>query len=180
MGKVLKKIDINLLSSYWRTQNRLVRKHWTINCIIFCGLLVLSLFYFYHWQLKPQARDLQFSQKQVAILQKQISEFSNSPNMDAIAIPEKSEMGTVTIQQQNADFRDILQQIALNGDMSLVLSENIQGTITLFFNSLPWRDALDVVLELGGLMVEERENVLVIRTEDEVVESAKRELILNP
>jgi p-aminobenzoyl-glutamate transporter AbgT len=179
MGKMLKKIDINLLSSYWRTQNRLVRKHWLINSVVWFCLWVFCLMCLYHWFIKPQTVELRFAQKQVEILQKQREEFNNT-EVVPVNSESTSSAGFVTIQQQNADLRAVLQQIANSGGMSLLVSENTQGTITLFLESLPWRKALDVVLELSNLMVEERGGVLVVRTEEEVIERAKQELLLNP
>ena len=51
----------------------------------------------------------------------------------------------------NIPVRSALQLIAEQGNFNLVLSDSVQGTITLNLDNVTWEQALEVVLRLKGL-----------------------------
>jgi type IV pilus assembly protein PilQ len=53
----------------------------------------------------------------------------------------------------NIPVRSALQLIAEQGRFSLVVSDSVQGTITLRLNNVTWEEALDVVMRLKGLQM---------------------------
>jgi type II secretory pathway component HofQ len=52
---------------------------------------------------------------------------------------------------RNIPVRSALQLIAEQGNFNLVLSDSVQGTITLDLDNVTWEQALQVVLRLKGL-----------------------------
>lgn len=66
----------------------------------------------------------------------------------AVAAPRAK---TTTFDFRNIPVRSALQLIAEEGDFNLVVSDSVQGTITLRLVDVTWDQALDVVLQLKGL-----------------------------
>jgi type IV pilus assembly protein PilQ len=58
---------------------------------------------------------------------------------------------TTTFDFSNIPVRSALQLIAEEGHFSLVVSESVQGTISLHLVDVTWEQALDIVLRLKGL-----------------------------
>jgi type II secretory pathway component GspD/PulD (secretin) len=58
---------------------------------------------------------------------------------------------TTTFRFENIPVRSALQFLAEEGGFNLVVSDSVQGTITLHLTDVTWEQALDVVLKLKGL-----------------------------
>jgi type IV pilus assembly protein PilQ len=80
----------------------------------------------------------------------------------------------IDLNFQNVEIRTVLQIIAEVAKKNLVVSDNVQGAITLRLKNVPWDQALDIVLKTKGLDKRETGNVLLIGTVDEI---AARETI---
>lgn len=65
------------------------------------------------------------------------------------AAPHRAE--TTTINFSHIPVRSALQLIAEEGYFDLVLSDAVQGTISLHLVNVTWEQALDIVLRLKGL-----------------------------
>jgi type IV pilus assembly protein PilQ len=74
----------------------------------------------------------------------------------------------IDLNFQNVEIRTVLQIIAEVADKNLVVSDNVQGTITLRLKNVPWDQALDIVLKTKGLDKREAGNVLLVGTVDEI------------
>jgi type IV pilus assembly protein PilQ len=59
--------------------------------------------------------------------------------------------GTTTIRFSNIPVRSALQLIAEEGHFNLVVSDSVQGTVSLHLVDVTWEQALDIVLRLKGL-----------------------------
>jgi type IV pilus assembly protein PilQ len=80
----------------------------------------------------------------------------------------------IDLNFQNVEIRTVLQIIAEVAEKNLVVSDNVQGTVTLRLKNVPWDQALDIVLKTKGLDKREAGNVLLIGTVEEI---AARETI---
>lgn len=58
---------------------------------------------------------------------------------------------TTSFNFRNIPVRSALQLIAEEGHFNLVVSDSVQGTISLRLVDVTWAEALDVVLRLKGL-----------------------------
>ncbi len=70
-------------------------------------------------------------------------------------LPEGRE---VAIELKNAPVADVLKTLADAGDVNVVLSDAVGGSVTLIAKSVQWRDAVRVVLESQSLGYRYREN----------------------
>jgi type IV pilus assembly protein PilQ len=58
---------------------------------------------------------------------------------------------TTTFHFSNMPVRTALELIAEEGHFNLVLSDSVQGSVTLYLHDVTWEQALEVVLRLKGL-----------------------------
>ncbi len=73
----------------------------------------------------------------------------------------------VTIDFQDKDVRTVLETIAQVSGASITLGKEVSGNVTVRFNNVPWRVALDVTAKtLGFTVVEEKRGVLRIVSPD--------------
>ena len=65
--------------------------------------------------------------------------------------PAAPRAATTTFDFSNIPVRSALQLIAEEGRFGLVVSDSVQGTISLHLAGVTWEQALDIVLRLKGL-----------------------------
>jgi type IV pilus assembly protein PilQ len=59
--------------------------------------------------------------------------------------------GVTSFHFDNIPVRSALQLIAEEGGFNLVVSDSVQGNISLRLNDVTWQQALDIVLRIKGL-----------------------------
>lgn len=82
----------------------------------------------------------------------------------------------IDLNFQNVEIRTVLQIIAEVAEKNLVVSDNVQGDITLRLKNVPWDQALDIVLKTKGLDKREAGNVLLVGTVQEIADREAVEL----
>ncbi|GEM_PF-6347011 len=71
---------------------------------------------------------------------------------------------SITIQLKNADIRTVIEIISRKIGWNFVIDPDVKGTITLDLRDVPWRKALDVILQVGDFRWVENENKIVLIT----------------
>lgn len=82
----------------------------------------------------------------------------------------------LSLNFQDIDVRSVLQLIADFTDLNLVASDTVQGNITLRLQSVPWDQALDLVLKTKGLDQRKVGNVLLVAPAEEIATRERQEL----
>lgn len=82
----------------------------------------------------------------------------------------------LSLNFQDIEVRSVLQIIADFTDLNLVASDTVQGRITLRLDSVPWDQALDLVLKTKGLDKRLNGNVLMVAPAAEIAERERQEL----
>lgn len=82
----------------------------------------------------------------------------------------------LSLNFQDIDVRSVLQLIADFTELNLVASDSVAGNITLRLHSVPWDQALDLVLKTKGLDKRKVGNVLLVGPADEIAERERKEL----
>jgi len=82
----------------------------------------------------------------------------------------------LSLNFQDIDVRSVLQLIADFTKLNLVASDTVQGSITLRLDSVPWDQALDLILKTKGLDKRQVGNVLLVAPAAEIAEREKQEL----
>ncbi|MFB9213954.1 type IV pilus secretin PilQ [Vibrio sinaloensis] len=57
----------------------------------------------------------------------------------------------ISINFQDIPVRNVLQLIADYNDFNLVVSDSVQGNLTLRLDGVPWQQVLDIILQVKGL-----------------------------
>jgi len=74
----------------------------------------------------------------------------------------------LTLTFQDIDTRAVLQLLADIGDLQIVISDSVQGSVTLRLQEVPWDQAFDVVMTTKGLSMRQNGNVAIIAPADEI------------
>lgn len=74
----------------------------------------------------------------------------------------------ITLDFKDADIRTVMQVFADFTKMNLVLSDSVQGKVTVFLKDVPWDQALDIVMRSRGLVSSQSGNVLLVSTPADV------------
>lgn len=82
----------------------------------------------------------------------------------------------LSLNFQNIEVRAVLQLIADFTGLNLVASDTVTGNVTLRLKSVPWDQALDIVLKTKGLAMRQMGNVLFVAPAEEIAAREKAEL----
>jgi type IV pilus assembly protein PilQ len=82
----------------------------------------------------------------------------------------------LTLNFQDIETRAVLQLLADVSGRNIVVSDTVQGNVTLRLQSVPWDQALDIVLATKGLDKRENGNVMIIAPADEIAAREKADL----
>jgi type IV pilus assembly protein PilQ len=97
------------------------------------------------------------------------------PNKEATLFSANREYtgDRLTLNFQDIDTRAVLQLLADVSGRNIVVSDTVAGNVTLRLQSVPWDQALDIVLATKGLDMRENGNVIIVAPAAEI---AQREL----
>jgi type IV pilus assembly protein PilQ len=82
----------------------------------------------------------------------------------------------LTLNFQDIDVRAVLQLLADTSGQNIVVSDTVQGSVTLRLQNVPWDQALDIVLRTKGLAMRRRDNVILVAPQEEIATREKAEL----
>lgn len=82
----------------------------------------------------------------------------------------------IDLNFQDVELRSVLQIIAEVAELNLVVSDEVDGNITLRLKNVPWDQALDIVLRTEGLDKRILGNVLLVAKAEEIAKREAQEL----
>jgi type IV pilus assembly protein PilQ len=82
----------------------------------------------------------------------------------------------LTLNFQDIEVRAVLQLLADTSGLNIVVSDTVQGNVTLRLKNVPWDQALDIVLKTKGLDMRQVDNVVIVAPADEIAAREKLEL----
>ncbi|MCO4757425.1 MAG: type IV pilus secretin PilQ [Oceanospirillaceae bacterium] len=82
----------------------------------------------------------------------------------------------IDLNFQDVELRSVLQIIAEVAELNLVVSDEVEGNITLRLKNVPWDQALDIVLRTEGLDKRVLGNVLLVAKAEEIAKREEQEL----
>jgi len=97
------------------------------------------------------------------------------PINKALASLEKKEFKgeRLTLNFQDIDTRAVLQLLADTSGQNMVISDSVQGNVTLRLQNVPWDQALDIVMQTKGLDMRKQGNVMLIAPAPEIAAHEK-------
>jgi type IV pilus assembly protein PilQ len=82
----------------------------------------------------------------------------------------------LTLSFQDIETRAVLQLLADVSGRNIVVSDTVQGNVTLRLQNVPWDQALDIVLATKGLDMRENGGVIIVAPADEIAAREKADL----
>ena len=82
----------------------------------------------------------------------------------------------LTLNFQDIETRAVLQLLADASGQNIVVSDSVQGAVTLRLQNVPWDQALDIVLRTKGLDKRKNDNVIIVAPTEELASREKAEL----
>lgn len=88
-------------------------------------------------------------------------------NQEAIASDDGSR---ITLDFKEADINTVLRVMSLKSKINIVAGPEVQGTVTIRLENVPWEKALEVVLRTYGYVYERDGNVIRVTTRDNLAQ----------
>jgi type IV pilus assembly protein PilQ len=82
----------------------------------------------------------------------------------------------LSLNFQDIDTRAVLQLLADASGQNIVVSDTVKGSVTLRLQSVPWDQALDIVLRTKGLDKRRDGNVIIVAPAEELASREKADL----
>jgi type IV pilus assembly protein PilQ len=82
----------------------------------------------------------------------------------------------LTLNFQDIETRSVLQLLADASGQNIVVSDTVQGSVTLRLQNVPWDQALDIVLRTKGLDKRQDGNVIIVAPAEELASREKASL----
>src|ERR1700722_13622097 len=82
----------------------------------------------------------------------------------------------LTLNFQDIETRAVLQLLADASGQNIVVSDSVNGNVTLRLQNVPWDQALDIVLRTKGLDKRRQDNVIIVAPSEELASREKAEL----
>ena len=94
----------------------------------------------------------------------------------AVVDPTKKEFKgeRLTLNFQDIETRAVLQLLAETSGQNIVVSDTVQGNVTLRLQNVPWDQALDIVLRTKGLDKRQEGNVIYVAPAEELAAREKQ------
>lgn len=82
----------------------------------------------------------------------------------------------LSLNFQDIEVRSVLQLLADFTDLNIVVSDTVDGKLTLRLKNVPWDQALDIILKTKALGMRQNGNVILIAPTEEIAAREKLEL----
>ena len=103
---------------------------------------------------------------------------SAAVNTTAAAAEEDVCDGCVTLDFEDADIRNVLEILSYKAKVNIVPSPDVQGLVTIKLKNVTWQDALNVILKTYGYGYDQRGNVIVVTTVQNLKRLREDDLVL--
>jgi type IV pilus assembly protein PilQ len=82
----------------------------------------------------------------------------------------------LTLNFQDIEVRAVLQLLAETSGLNVVVSDSVSGNVTLRLDSVPWDQAMDIILTTRGLGMRQVGNVILVAPAAEIAARERQEL----
>ncbi|MDH3418757.1 MAG: type IV pilus secretin PilQ [Gammaproteobacteria bacterium] len=82
----------------------------------------------------------------------------------------------LTLNFQDIETRAVLQLLADTSDLNIVVSDTVQGNVTLRLQNVPWDQALDILMTTKGLDMRRNGSVIIVAPAEEIAARERAQL----
>ena len=106
----------------------------------------------------------------------QVAAIKQNPAQGIAEIKKTYKGERLTLNFQDISTRAVLQLLADASGQNIVVSDTVNGSVTLRLQNVPWDQALDIVLRTKGLGQRQEGNVILVAPADELAAREKADL----
>lgn len=89
---------------------------------------------------------------------------------DTTTLTESETEKTITLDFKEADINTVLRVMSLKSKVNIVAGPEVQGTVTIRLENVPWEQALKVVLRTYGYVYERDGNIIRVTTRENLAQ----------
>jgi len=89
-----------------------------------------------------------------------------------------SEQGNVSLDFRDADVQNVLRILSFKSGVNIVAGPEVTGLITIQLKDVPWRQALEVILETYGYGYDQKGNIITVTTVENLKKRREDALLL--
>ncbi|EOD81657.1 Type IV pilus biogenesis protein PilQ [Grimontia indica] len=108
-----------------------------------------------------------------SVLTVEIFPFASLPSKEKSAAAKNQKNKNISINFQDISVRSVLQMVAEHNGFNLVVSDTVQGNLTLRLDDVPWQKALQTILNVKGLDKRQMGNILLVAPKAELDEQER-------
>lgn len=98
----------------------------------------------------------------------------------ASAMQTAAQEPTIKLQLVDTDIRDALRMVAKQGDINLVMSNGVQGSLSLELTDVTIRETLDAIVSVGGYRYTINGNIVTVTSLEEELERDRLRAEISP
>src|SRR4029077_4464502 len=106
----------------------------------------------------------------------QVAAVKQAPAQGVAEIKKSYKGERLTLNFQDISTRAVLQLLADASGQNIVVSDTVNGSVTLRLQNVPWDQALDIVLRTKGLDKRRQDNVIIVAPQAELAARERAEL----
>ncbi|MFW2405389.1 MAG: type IV pilus secretin PilQ, partial [Gammaproteobacteria bacterium] len=127
---------------------------------------------------KPPFEELAYQTDNVFTVEVQpVAESEKQDTVPTLFSPDRVYEGErLTLNFQDIETRAVLQLLADVSGRNIVVSDTVQGNVTLRLRGVPWDQALDIVLATKGLDMRENGSVIIVAPAEEIAARERADL----
>jgi type II secretory pathway component GspD/PulD (secretin) len=77
-------------------------------------------------------------------------------------VPVKKDDDRISLSVQDADIRKVLKGLSIKKDLNIVISQEVQGKISVNVNNLPLHEVLDAIITINGFNYMKKDNIIFV------------------
>jgi len=86
--------------------------------------------------------------------------------------------GNVSFDFRDADIRNVFRILSFKSGVNIVAGPEVTGVVTMKLDDVPWRQALDVILETYGYAYEKRGSIISVTTIENLKQRRENAMLL--
>ena len=103
---------------------------------------------------------------------------STAPNISAESV-SITEGGNVSFDFRDADIRNVFKILSFKSGVNIVASPEVQGVVTIQLNDVPWKQALEVIVQTYGFAYEQKGNIITVTTVENLKQRREDAMVLS-
>jgi len=86
--------------------------------------------------------------------------------------------GNVSFDFRDADIRNVFRILSFKSGVNIVAGPEVTGVVTMKLDDVPWKQALDVILETYGYAYERRGSIISVTTIENLKQRRENAMLL--